>query len=85
MAMESTVRPCTSRTDVNVARVEELILGRRSIIREDAVCTILRKWKLLFVIDCDCQSLIFTAKGVLNSYQGGTDTSVGSGIMLTVE
>jgi hypothetical protein len=50
MAMECTVRPCTSRTDVNVARVEELILGCRSNAREDAGFTILRKWKFLFVI-----------------------------------
>jgi len=63
MAIECTVRPCTSRTNANVAGLKEIILGHRSNMRENAGYIILRKWKFLFVIDRECKSRISTATG----------------------
>jgi hypothetical protein len=54
-------RPSTSKSDVQPARKDELVLENRRIVHFDRfIRCIIRKWRLLFVNSGKCKSPIFT-------------------------
>ena len=78
---DCTVRPSTSLTGVNATRVEELIFKRvYHSDRHHFHSNKERKW--LFDNGCELNIPISTAMKLLNSYVGGTTTSICPGIML---